>query len=185
VIARRMWQLTIPLLLVPLLCGCQPRPHREPPASPAAPSAGAHPTEGATVTVSLYFVPRDADRLVRVEESIPSGESVAVAALNRLIVGPRSDSRLIEVMPEGTKVLGITVESGTATVDLNSTFRDDFPEGSNIGYLCVYSIVHTLCDLPGIERVRFLIEGKPVDALGQVGLRQPLAPDPELTSGRP
>ncbi len=92
------------------------------------------------------------------------------------------------IIPKGTQVNGVEVKDGLASVDLSSAFRDKFPSGSNIsgsniGYLCVYSIVHTLCELPDIDRVQLLIDGQKVDSLGQVDLSVPLTPDPELTAG--
>ena len=49
--------------------------------------------------------------------------------------------------------------------------------------LSVYSVVDTLAvNFPYLRQVRFLVEGQPVATLkGHVDLRQPLAPDFNLT----
>jgi len=50
--------------------------------------------------------------------------------------------------------------------------------------LTVYSMVHTLTQLPAIERVQFLVEGQRVETLvGHLALDRPLEPDPGMILG--
>ncbi len=158
--------------------GCPRPPVQGPPASGRVTEP---PSE--TVTVALYFADENGATLVRTQVQMPSSEATPIGILRRLVKGPTEKSDAMAIIPKGTQVNGVEVKDGLASVDLSSAFRDKFPSGSNIGYLCVYSIVHTLCELPDIDRVQLLIDGQKVDSLGQVDLSVPLTPDPELTAG--
>jgi len=166
-----------------LLGGCPRLPAKGPAPSPRVAPPSPHKTgESSGVTASLYFGDADGAKLRKVQTQLPSADTAPLDVVKRLLDGPPKGSGLVALIPAGTQVNGVDVEDGVATVDLNAAFRDNFPQGSNTGYLCIYSIVHTLCDLPGIRSVRIAVGGRPVDALGQVDLRDPLTPDPQLVT---
>lgn len=185
--SRRLAMLVVAVLVcAPLLAGCA-RPPKEEPAPPSQGQTAPPPQKGQSppspMSVALYFADAEGVGLARTQGTVSSAETAPLDAVRRLIQGPPKGSGLMATIPADTTVNCVDVEDGLASVDLGASFRDEFPDGSNIGYLCVYSIVHTLCDLPGIQRVRLLIGGKPVDSLGQMDMRQPLTPDPNLISG--
>lgn len=149
--------------------------------SPATGRTTAPPSD--MVTVALYFADANGAALARTQVQIPSSEATAAGVLRLLVGGPPQESDAMAVIPNDTRINGVQVRDGLALVDLSSAFRDKFPSGSNIGYLCVYSIVHTLCELPDIDRVQILIDGRKVSSLGQVDVSAPLTPDPEIIAG--
>ena len=71
-------------------------------------------------------------------------------------------------IPEGTHLLGVDVEAGTATVDLSP----DFAAGAGTRSLRrrVRRLVRTATELPGVARVRLRLAGIPVVTLGSSGL---------------
>lgn len=136
----------------------------------------------APLTATLYFA-RIVDgklRLVAVRRDLPPGLGVARASLNELIEGqvPAACER---PLPLGTKLLGVTVADGLATVDLSQQLVSGFRGGSDNEGVVVFSVVNTLTSLPTVERVQILVEGKPVSTIGgHLDTSAPLRYDGEL-----
>lgn len=129
-------------------------------------------------SVQLYFATKDGMNLV-VEERAVRGDRVT-AAVEELIRGPRSEE-LSSTIPNGAALLSIKVEKGLCTVNFNENLVKNHWGGSTGELLTVYSIVNTLCQFPGIERVQLLIEGQKVETLaGHLMLDESLKPDLEL-----
>ncbi|HYH01484.1 MAG TPA: GerMN domain-containing protein, partial [Bacillota bacterium] len=105
---------------------------------------------------------------------IPSSsvEERRVAVLEALFKGPPVGSKLLPIFPEGTKVLGIDVKDGLATVNLNQK-ATMLNVGSQGEALAVASLVNTLTKLPEIFEVKIIIEGEEVESLaGHVDLSE-------------
>jgi spore germination protein GerM len=85
--------------------------------------------------------------------------------------------------PAGTKLLGIqTGNDGTASLNFNSSFANSsFWHGSARTLMTTYSIVNTITALQAddfkAQQVQFLVEGKPVGALGGLDVHDPLKAD--------
>ena len=115
-------------------------------------------------TATLYFLNSTGNRL-ETEERIISGETsestLALKMLSELVKGPERPD-LMKSVPEETTVLSIDLNNGQATVN----FNDKFSFGTEIEriFACT-AVVSTLTALPGIERVRFLVEGEPLRTL--------------------
>ena len=88
------------------------------------------------------------------------------------------EGELVNPLPHGTVFIGVVVDQGLATVNLNTAFRDNFNGGAREEQVTVYSIVNTLCDISEIKAVRFEIAGQPIEEYaGHLDLSEPLAPD--------
>jgi germination protein M len=101
----------------------------------------------------------------------PFDTAVAGAALKALLAGPSPDVKtagLTSAIPAGTRLLGLTISGGTATVDLSGRFGSG--GGSASMRMRVAQVVWTLTQFPSTERVVFRMDGKPVEALGGEGL---------------
>ncbi|MGI5875505.1 MAG: GerMN domain-containing protein [Dethiobacteria bacterium] len=151
--------------------------------SPSQPSPGevSQETEGGQTgeVVALYFADAGANGLVKEEREIvfDDEENIALFVLEELLKGPVSPE-LERTIPQGVRVVSITVEEGIATVDFSEELRSKHSGGSTGELLTVYSIVNTLTGLPGLEKVKFLIEGKELETLaGHMELSEPVAPD--------
>ena len=137
-------------------------------ASPSA-SPSAAPAE---TTIRLYFL-RD-EKLGVAERRVAHTTMPATAAMKALLAGPTAAEKaagLTSTVPEGTKLLGLTISSSTARVDLSDAFASG---GGSLSMTArVAQVVYTLTRFPTVRTVEFLIGGKPVEALGGEGV--PLA----------
>ncbi len=102
---------------------------------------------------------------------ISATKAVASAAMKALLAGPTAEEKsygLGTVIPAGTKLRGVTVKSGTATVDLSTEF--DSGGGTLSMTMRLGQVVYTLTQFPTIGRVLFKIDGVPVEVFGGEGI---------------
>ncbi|HEX6147236.1 MAG TPA: GerMN domain-containing protein [Acidimicrobiia bacterium] len=152
------------------------------PATTTTTTAATTTTTGADATGHVvYFLLEELDTedgspgpfLVPVyRETSESGEE-AELAIRLLLEGPSSDETegtpsLSTAIPEGTSLLGITVEGGVGTVDLSGEYDDG--GGSFAMFARLAQVVYTLTRLPGVERVAFTIDGEPVTVFSSEGI---------------
>ncbi|MDK2824524.1 MAG: germination protein [Clostridia bacterium] len=135
--------------------------------------------------VTLYFGTKDGylRREPRSISGLPTAER-GKELIEELIKGTQANDDTLNVLPEGTKVLGykFDAEKGLITLDLSEHVQG--VAGSMGETLAVYSIVNTLTELPGVERVKILVEGKEVETIGgHIYLGDPLTRDLELLEG--
>jgi len=110
----------------------------------------------------------DDNNLVAHTVRLAHSQSPARDALEALI---HSDNSPI---PEGTRLRSIKVEGGLATVDLSAEFQSHFHGSETEEAQTVNSVLRTLGQFASIDRVQFLVDGKPIDALSQLPLSGPL-----------
>ena len=143
--------------------------------------------------VRAYFLLRDGSggevvnepTLVPVLRTVPKGPATARAAMKALLAGPSAKQRaavppIKTLIPAGSKLLGIEISGGLATVDLSAEFASLSPDdvwdgGSYSLHGRVAQVAYTLTQFATVDRVNFKLEGKPVEAL--FGM-----PDPESGS---
>ena len=126
-------------------------------ATQVSPSSSAQ--QGPTL-VTPYFI---RDGKVATGSPRPATGDAYVDAINFLAAGPddiEKASGLITAVASNAKAYRLTVTDGTATVDLSRTFetRDTQPQ--------VAQVVFTLTQFPGVDKVKFLIEGTDNGATG-------------------
>ena len=130
------------------------------------------------ITATLYYVSDDGSELIGVQREVPFGEPVLEQA-RRIIeaqIAPAAQP-LASAVPAGTTLRSLYLtDKGDAFVDLSGEVRTKHPGGALDELLTVYTIVNVLTvNLPAIQRVQILIDGKEVDTLaGHVDLRHPL-----------
>jgi hypothetical protein len=137
-------------------------------ASPAASPAG-------TTLVRAYFVlggqPASVG-LVPVLRDVPRTAQVATAAMGALLGGPTADEAseraITSAVPAGTRLLGISIKSGLATVDLSTEF--DSGGGSASMHDRLAQVVYTLTQFSTVKSVAFEIEGQTVTVFGSEGI---------------
>lgn len=98
-------------------------------------------------------------------------EAVAAGAIAGLLAGPTAAERELgfaTAIPEGTRLLGIVVEGGVATVDLTGEFASG--GGSLSMSLRVAQVVFTLTQFPTVRAVDLALDGEPLTVLGGEGL---------------
>ena len=91
-------------------------------------------------------------------------------AIEALLVGPEPGQKVRGIFPKGSKMLGLSINNGTATLNLNrQTTRLNV--GAAGESLAVAALVNTLTKFPDVYRVKLLIEGEEVESLaGHVDL---------------
>lgn len=119
-------------------------------------------------TVSVYFL--RGDRIGAATREVAPAPGTMAAATRELLAGPNAQERgiLTTAIPERTRLLGIDVDGGIATVDLTRQFA--LGGGSLSMQARVAQVVHTLTQFPAVMRVAFRIEGRPVEAIGGEGV---------------
>ncbi|MCD8048246.1 MAG: GerMN domain-containing protein [Clostridia bacterium] len=121
--------------------------------------AGCFGKSGSDVTINVYFKDAEANAL-SAEKVDYDGETSVVAmatfAMEKIVEGP-SSAGSEAVLPEGTRFNSISIQNNTVTVD----FSEEFTNCEGIAELLArFSVVSTLCDIPGIDSVLITIEGK-------------------------
>ena len=89
----------------------------------------------------------------------------------------------LSAIPAGTSVRAFYVTGqGDAFVDLSADVSTAHPGGSSAELLTVYAIVNAVtANLPAIQRVQILVDGKEVDTIaGHVDIRRPLVRETSL-----
>ena len=143
-----------------------------------APVAAAPPVEAERkITATLYYVTDDGAHLTGVQREVPFGDPAPDQA-RRIVEAQLAAAAdpLVSAVPAGTTLRSLYItEKGDAFVDLSGEVRTKHTGGALDELLTVYTIVNVLTvNLPAIQRVQILIDGKEVDTLaGHVDVRHP------------
>jgi len=158
-------------------------PSEEPTAIPTGPGSSpiasprpGTPAPSGTTTIRAYFFLGsfvDNSGLVPVLRQVPETQAVGTAAMKALLAGP-NDAELgarpamYSVIPEGTRLLGLRIDGGIATVNLSREFESGGGSASVIGRLA--QVVYTLTQFPTVSGVRFELDGEPVTVFSGDGV---------------
>ena len=109
--------------------------------------------------------------LVPVSRESDGTVAVARAAMEHLLAGPTEAERAHDLqvgtigtrIPDGTRLLRLDFADGIATVDLSSEFAAGIDTGeAREGWAYrLAQVTYTLTQFPTVQRVRFLVDGKP------------------------
>ncbi len=109
-------------------------------------------------TLTLFFANKTGDKLVETTEEVyyRGNTSMEQLVVEQLIEGPREGA--FPTVPSSTKVLSVMMEDGVCYVNLNDAFLDS--EYDVTAQVCVYSLVNSLTELAGVNKVQILINGE-------------------------
>jgi hypothetical protein len=129
----------------------------------------AAPVSGPTEQVTLY-VANDQTGELRARSAripLPAGRQAHAEEVLRALLTLYLDKNSSHHLGAGSEVRNIyLVDPGLAVIDLNQAFADGHRSGILVEELTVASLAETLsANLPGITRVKFLVEGKQRDTL--------------------
>jgi len=137
--------------------------------SPANSQPVAPPVNGATEQVTLYVAYDDTGvlRSKPVRIPLPAGRQERAAEMLRALLILYLDKISPHPLAAGSEVRDVyLVDPGLAVIDLNTAFADSHRSGILVEELTVVSLVETLsANLPGITRVKILVDGKDRDTL--------------------
>jgi Sporulation and spore germination/Immunoglobulin-like domain of bacterial spore germination len=146
-----------------------------PSASPGGPSASPDPSAPGTQVVRAYFVlaggMAGSEGLVATLHEVEATKAVATAAMNALLAGAPLGDRYRSVssaIPAGTRLLGLTIRDGVATVDLSGQFGSG--GGSSSVLYRLGQVVYTLTQFPSVTSVLFRVDGQPVTVFSSEGI---------------
>ena len=146
---------------------CSPAPSEPPTAGPSA-------SPSATTVVQAYFyldgAPGSAG-LVPVAREIPEQPTVGTAAVEAVMAGPLRGEVAAGIssgVPAGSRLLGLSIADGIATVDLSREFESG--GGSASVFIRLGQVVYTLTQFPTVQDVQFLVEGQPVRVFSSEGI---------------
>jgi hypothetical protein len=127
------------------------------------------PASGPTETVTLY-VADDAAGMLRprsIQIPLPGGRQQRAEELLRSLLRIYQQPGAAHPLAPAADIRSIyLVASGAAVIDLNAAFADEHLSGILSEQLTVNSLVETLAvNVPGVQRVNILVEGKPRDTL--------------------
>ena len=108
--------------------------------------------------IQLFFANERGDKLVSYSEEIAYNKNSSVEKLvvEKIIKGP-ADKNMQATVPSSIKLLDISVNDRVCYVNLDASFMTEMVNVS--ADVPVYSIVNSLCSLPGIDSVKILING--------------------------
>jgi hypothetical protein len=140
-------------------------------------------TQDQKLNLAVYYVKTTENDayLVREIHQVPVTKEPVKAALQELITTNPVIPGAARVLPQATKINGINIKDGLATVDFSKdVLRANV--GASGEALGIQSIVNTLTEFPEIKKVAFTVEGKveqeAMDWWGHVGLyEQPFSRD--------
>lgn len=133
-------------------------------------------------TVKLYYPNTTASELVLEERALPvdGGKIDEITVLTELIKGTTIPDA-VSVIPAAAKVLSCETKDGICYVNFSKDFIEKKPQGSSSETMLIESIVYTLTELEGVDKVMFLIEGEKIEVYGQMVFNETF----ERTSGIP
>jgi germination protein M len=142
------------------------------PAPTARPTPTPTRTPADTMVIRAYFV-LDGDvgveGLVPTLREVPKTTAVARAAMETLLRADiLADDNLASAIPVGTRLLGLTIRDGIATVDLSREFESG--GGSASAFRRLGQVVYTLTQFSTVRAVLFQVEGKTVTTFGSEGI---------------
>jgi len=121
---------------------------------------------------ALHFIQIDRSGAIfriRVNRNLPLSNYPMTDTLRALVDGPSADESrrgLISLIPPGTRVISAAVRGGTAYINFSEDFR--YNSYGVEGYFAqLRQIIYTVTEFPNVRDVQILIEGRPVDFLGE------------------
>lgn len=121
------------------------------------------------VVLQVWF--HQGESLFVTTRSVGKTPRVGSAAIEALLAGPGPVEGSVSVgtqIPAGTKLLGLVIEDGIATVDLSSEFESG--GGSLSMTMRLAQVVYTLTQFPTVDGVLFRLDGRPVDVFSGEGI---------------
>lgn len=137
----------------------------------------------AYLSIDLYFLREGGGLGVEHRELlVPSGKSQAAVTMEALLAGPEGEGLSLP-MPPGARLINLWVErDGTCYVNFDAPFLSGESPSPGEARLLLYAMVNTLCQLPGVDSVRLLVEGESPDSYGGVPTASPLEANYDLAA---
>jgi Immunoglobulin-like domain of bacterial spore germination/Sporulation and spore germination len=143
-----------------------------PSGSPAMPSPSPSPTPTRSMTYEVWF--NHEGYLFVTHRTEPFTAGVGARAIEMLLGGPTNAEDAAKVgtsINRGARLLGLSIDDGIATVDMDGTFSAEETPAIAVGSLS--QIVYTLTQFDSVDGVVFEVEGIPLTNFGGYELDGP------------
>lgn len=188
----RVWILLAAVAMAAVLIWVRSSRTPVPPSPPPVPTPAATPlaTQAAVPTTVEVFVPDADGRLQRRKVRIKAAAEPSMTQRARL-AAQHLLSHAAGNFPPGTRLMDfagtgspIRQRGGVVEVNFNQAFlNNEFWQGETRVQAGVYAIVNTLATAEGKQsKVQLLVEGKPLDVIGEMDVHDPIAPDLSLVA---
>ena len=130
----------------------------------------AYPDSDPTRVVQVFFL--NGEQLVPDYREVSDVQVLGTMAMQALLDGPNGPEQEAgdsSTIPAGTRLLGLTIEDGVATVDLSREFQNT-QLGTCCEHLPLAQVVWTLTQFRTVGSVVFEVEGEPIDMYGGHGI---------------
>ncbi len=111
-----------------------------------------------SAVLTLYFSNKKGKELVQETRNVHYSSNISMEKLvmEHLLEGPKS-GRAVPAIPEGTKLMNVSVLDGVCYVSLDGSFLN---QNYNVEEpVVIYSIVNSLSELPNISKVQISVKG--------------------------
>ncbi len=139
------------------------------PAGEAAPASPGPSTTSGTTETTIYLL--KGETLVKASRRVPRVAAIGRETVEALLAGPsraEAGAGLGTAIPQGTRLGGLVIEGGTATVDLSRTFESG---GGTLGMtLRLAQVTCTLDQFDSVTGVRFALAGKVISVFSGEGI---------------
>ena len=147
------------------------RPQDAPQAEPEAPTPP--PVQDRTARVFFVMVDKNGEIQLRgVQRTVSADVAPLTSMLRELLAGPTAAEQrrdLISLLPDAVELHRVSVQDGTAVIDLGQAFR--FSSHGREGLLArLKQLVYSATEFPTVDAVQVLIDGNNVDYLGPEGI---------------
>ncbi len=132
--------------------------------SAAVPRGQENPASAKEVTTVTPRYDGENLKFDKVKTSVPAGADAVVFAVNDFLLQSK-------LAPKQARLLSCKIDQGTAELDFNKAFETTY--GTEDERTILTGILTAMGQFKSVERVLFLIEGKPLETLGNVDLTTP------------
>ena len=177
-IEMRLWLksttgLALVAVAILLAVGCVPQKPSPPAPKPPVTETPTTPAPAPeTVAVRVYLLRGESVGVAsRQVEKTDDPEQLLTLAITELLKGPSeadTAAGLGTTIPSGTELRKATIRGDTASIDLSRQFESG--GGSLSMMLRVAEVIYTATQFEGVERVSFLLDGTPAEAIGGEGI---------------
>jgi hypothetical protein len=130
-------------------------------------------------TVTVYYLAADSLQVIPSERVVLSGRSIRVLAEELVGFLSTPGDGVRPPLPEGTRLLHIFLEAGGSELILDLSAEMEISEGGSLleDRLRLSAVARTLAEnLEGVQRLRLLVLGRPLDRWGRHLRLEPVLP---------
>lgn len=125
---------------------------------------GGEPVENQKENIVLYFSDNQGMALSKEEREVSRDDATDAEFVMRELMKGCENPELISILPKDLVLNSCKVQDGICIVDMSEEFLEI--QGTAAQEMAMYSVINTLCGVEGVEKVRFLIDGKKVPVFG-------------------